>query len=157
MCSERTKGVDRDLQNSVPAAALLLSKRWADRHPDHLSAGHVLSHAAFAADRRRSDGPVEAWKPRWLCSDFINGSAGPSLAFDVLAAHDRERRALACGASQFWPPDADVVATRLRSPAFQLVESRDAHLGAPAGVRFAEGIVIRESILRSDLFRENQS
>jgi hypothetical protein len=35
----------------------------------------------------------------------------------------------------------------------QLVESRDAQFGARAGVAFAEGFVVREPIVRRDLFR----
>ena len=49
----------------------------------------------------------------------------------------------------------DAVATRLTAPTFrQLIESRDAHLGALAGVGFAEGIVVREPLLRSSLFKD---
>ena len=46
------------------------------------------------------------------------------------------------------------VATRLNTPVFrQLVESRDAQFGARAGVRWAEGFVVREPILRAGLLR----
>ncbi len=49
---------------------------------------------------------------------------------------------------------SDGVATRLTSPLFeQLVESRDAQFGALAGVAFAEGVVVREPIVRSGLFK----
>jgi hypothetical protein len=45
------------------------------------------------------------------------------------------------------------VATRLTSVRFtQLVESRDAQFGALAGVAFAEGIVVRHTLVRPDLF-----
>lgn len=158
MCPERTKGVDREPQNSVSSAASLLSRRWANRHPDHVSASHVLSNAVFDAGFRRYDASVEAWKPRWLCYDFINDSAAPSFALDVSAPYDRKRPALACYASQFWPTDRDSVATGLTSPGLhQLVDRRDAHLGTLAGVQFAERIVVREPILRTDFSRENQS
>ena len=39
------------------------------------------------------------------------------------------------------------VATRLNTPLFrQMIESRDAQFGALAGVRWAEGFVVREPI-----------
>ena len=39
------------------------------------------------------------------------------------------------------------MATRLNTPLFrQLIESRDAQFGALAGVRWAEGFVVREPI-----------
>ena len=49
-------------------------------------------------------------------------------------------KALACHRSQFTPSDAGSVATRLTAPQFQqLIESRDAQLGARTGVAYAEG------------------
>ena len=46
-------------------------------------------------------------------------------------------------------------ATRLNTPLFrQLVESRDAQFGALAGVSWAEGVVVREPIVRTNLMRQ---
>ena len=42
---------------------------------------------------------------------------------------------------------------RLTAPAFrQLIESRDAHLGARTGVAYAEGVIVREPLLKTTLF-----
>jgi hypothetical protein len=47
------------------------------------------------------------------------------------------------------------VATRLTAPQFQrLIESRDAQLGARSGVEYAEGLIVREPVLRPHLFKE---
>ena len=44
--------------------------------------------------------------------------------------------------------------TRLTSPRFQqLIESRDSHLAALTGVAFAEGVIVKEPLLRDSLFR----
>ena len=44
--------------------------------------------------------------------------------------------------------------TRLNTPLFrQLIESRDAQFGALAGVAWAEGVVVREPIVRSTLLK----
>ena len=126
---------------------------WSDRHPDHVAASQVLTEAAFNAGLRRYDAGAEPWKPEWLCYYFINDSAPPSFVVDVSDCYERKRRALACHRTQFSPAASDAVETRLTSPRFlQLVESRDAQFGAQAGVRFAEGLVVREPILRADLF-----
>jgi hypothetical protein len=62
---------------------------------------------------------------------------------------------LACHATQFAPSADDRVATRLTSERFrQLIESRDAQFGALAGVAFAEGVVVREPVVRRDLFKD---
>ena len=127
---------------------------WSDRHPDHVAASQVLTDATFNAALRRYDAGAEAWKPDWICYYFINDSTAPSFVVDVSECYDRKRQALACHRSQFDPGANDAVATRLTSPLFlQLVESRDAQFGARAGVRFAEGLVVREPILRANLFK----
>ena len=95
-----------------------------------------------------------AWKPEWVCYYFINDSAPVSFAVDVSAHYQRKRDALACHRSQFTPSEASSVETRLTSPRFQqMIESRDAHLGALTGVAFAEGLVLKEPLLRDSVFR----
>jgi bacillithiol biosynthesis deacetylase BshB1 len=131
---------------------------WSDRHPDHVAASQVLTEAVFNAGLRRFEPSSEAWKPEWTCYYFINDAAAPSFVIDVSDAYDRKRRALACYASQFRPSGGAAVETRLTSPRFQqLVESRDAHFGALAGVAFAEGLMVRDPILRSTLFLDPAS
>ena len=56
--------------------------------------------------------------------------------------------------SQFQRSTPDTAATRLNTPLFrQLVESRDAQFGALAGVAWAEGVVVRELVVRSSLMK----
>jgi LmbE family N-acetylglucosaminyl deacetylase len=72
---------------------------------------------------------------------------------DVSSVYDRKRAALDCYRSQF-ASDGSAMATRLNSPTFrQLIESRDAQFGALSGVRFAEGFIVREPIVRSGLLK----
>jgi len=130
---------------------------WVDRHPDHPAASEVLTEACFNAGLRRYPASGEAWRPEWLCYYFINDSgATPSFLIDVSDHYARKLAALDCHGSQFTPPaGADAVATRLNTPLFrQMIESRDALFGARAGVWRAEGIVVRESILRSTLSKQ---
>ena len=64
-----------------------------------------------------------------------------------------ERELPSCHGTQFAPQGSDRVPTRLTaSTFFQLIESRDARLGALTGVAYAEGIVVREPLLRASLF-----
>ena len=73
---------------------------------------------------------------------------------DVSAHYEQKRRALRCHVSQFKVPVSDGVETRLTSPLFeQLVESRDAQFGALAGVAFAEGVVVKDLMVRPNLFK----
>jgi N-acetylglucosamine malate deacetylase 1 len=128
---------------------------WSDRHPDHGAASGLLTEAVFNAGLRRYPAEGEAWKADWICYYFINGHTSPSFVVDISDSYDRKRQALDCHASQFTAPaEAGGVATRLNTPLFrQMIESRDAQFGALAGVRWAEGVVVREPIVRSSLMR----
>lgn len=130
---------------------------WSDRHPDHVAASRLLADAIFNAGLRRLRAEGEPWKPDMTSYYFINESTQPSFVVDVSEHYETKRRALACHKSQFQPPAADAVHTRLTSPRFMtLIESRDAQFGVLAGVDFAEGFVIREPVLRPHLLREWQ-
>jgi bacillithiol biosynthesis deacetylase BshB1 len=128
---------------------------WVDRHPDHVAASHLLTDAVFNAGLRRYQAEGDAWKPDSVCYYFINDSAPPSFVVDVSATYEIKRRALACHASQFQASAPEAVATRLTSPRFsQLIESRDAQFGALAGVAFAEGVIVKDLVVRPHLFRD---
>ena len=128
---------------------------WDDRHPDHRAASEVLTRAAFKAALRRFDeGAGPAWRADWICYYFINDWVPPSFGVDVSAHYEVKRQALACHRTQFTPSGETSVATRLTSPRFmQLIESRDAHFGAQMGVAYAEGVVVREPLLRPHVFK----
>ncbi|MGH9311860.1 MAG: bacillithiol biosynthesis deacetylase BshB1 [Vicinamibacterales bacterium] len=155
-------GIDGTAEQVREAVELIRSARprvvavphWRDRHPDHLAASRVLTDAAFKSRLRRYSADGHAWEGEWICYYFINDASRPSFLVDVSEQYELKRRALACHRSQFQPVGDDARATRLTSPRFlQLIESRDAHYGALAGVAFAEGIVVREPLVRADLFR----
>ena len=127
---------------------------WADRHPDHGAASELLRGAVFNAGLRKYDADGDPWRPEWTVHYFINDTAEPSFVVDVSEHYELKRRALACHRSQFTEVTANAVSTRLTSPLFsQLVESRDAQFGALAGVRYAEGFVVREPVVREHLFK----
>ena len=156
------RGVDRPADRGRSAAALIREVRpravalpyWADRHPDHVAASKLLTDVVFDSGLRRFEPSTEAWRPEWVCYYFINDSTTPSFVIDVSDHYDTKRRALGCHRSQFTASADGAVSTRLTAASFgQLIESRDAQFGALAGVRFAEGIVVREPLVRDTLFR----
>ena len=79
-----------------------------------------------------------------------------SFVIDVSEQYERKREALDCHASQFQRNTSSVTETRLNTPLFrQLIESRDARFGAQAGVRWAEGVIVREPVLRASLLKQD--
>jgi bacillithiol biosynthesis deacetylase BshB1 len=146
---EQAVGLIRRHQPRVVAAPY-----WSDRHPDHGAASQLLTEAAFNSGLRRYVSEGEAWKPEWICYYFINDSTAPSFVVDVSDCYQQKRDALDCHASQFLRTAPGTAPTRLNTPLFrQLVESRDAQFGALAGVAWAEGVVVRELVVRSSLMR----
>jgi len=140
------------IRRSRPAAVAI--PYWDDRHPDHVAASRVLRRAIFMSGLRRYESGADAWRPDWICYYFINDGATPSFVVDVSEHYHRKRESLDCYGSQFTTADEGSVATRLTASTFrQLIESRDAQLGALAGVAFAEGIVVREPIVRSGVLK----
>ena len=130
---------------------------WDDRHPDHVAASQVLRLAAFKSRLPRFVTEADPWSPDWICYYFINDSVTPSFVVDVTAHYGRKREALDCHRSQFQPAGGGALPTRLTAPTFRrLIESRDAQFGALAGVEYAEGIVVREPILRSGLLKHTR-
>lgn len=126
---------------------------WHDRHPDHESSARLLRDAVFNAKLRRYEAAGEPWQPEWVCYYFINDAGPVSFLVDVSAYYDVKRQALACYGSQFTRASS-AAQTRLNSAAFnQLIESRDSQFGALAGVRFAEGIVVTEPVVREHLLK----
>ncbi|HKT80926.1 MAG TPA: bacillithiol biosynthesis deacetylase BshB1 [Vicinamibacterales bacterium] len=152
------RGIGRDPQHVDLLAAYIRRRRprtiaapyWVDRHPDHAAASNLVTEAAFNAGLRRYKIDGDAWSVDWICYYFINEMATPSFVVDVSEYYDRKRQALDCHATQF--AAANRAETRLNSPLFrQRIESRDAQFGALAGVRWAEGVVVREPLLRPGL------
>jgi N-acetylglucosamine malate deacetylase 1 len=125
-----------------------------DRHPDHNAASRLLTRAAFLSGLTRYSTAGDKWRADWVLSYFINDSRRPSFVIDVSAHYPAKRAALAAHQSQFAPPSAGASATRLNTPRFQqLIESRDAQFGALIGVDFAEGVVVRELLVREHLLK----
>jgi bacillithiol biosynthesis deacetylase BshB1 len=126
---------------------------WQDRHPDHLAAFTLLRDGIFNAKLRKYEANGDPWQAEWVCFYFINDAATPSFVVDVSEYYDIKRQALACYKSQF-ARATGAAETRLNAPGFnQLIESRDAHFGALAGVRYAEGIVTTEPVVRDGLLK----
>jgi bacillithiol biosynthesis deacetylase BshB1 len=127
---------------------------WSDRHPDHVAASALITEGVFNAGLRKYKAEGETWKVEWVCYYFINDSEKPSFVVDVSDYYEKKQKALECHVTQFQPPGRGAASTRLNTPLFrQLIESRDAQFGALAGVRWAEGFIVREPVAREGLFR----
>jgi len=156
-------GAMRSTAELIRSAVALIRRRqpraialpyWSDRHPDHVDASATLTEAVFKSRLRRYDVEGTPWHPEWTCYYFINDGAVPSFVVDVSDHYEKKREALACYRTQFAPAESGSVATRLTMETFtRLIESRDTQFGALAGVAFAEGLVVREPIVRRTVLK----
>ena len=127
---------------------------WDDRHPDHVAASRVLTVAEFRSGLRRFDTGLAPWRAGWVCYYFINDTAPASFVIDVSEHYERKREALDCFRSQFAPAGPDAVPTRLSAASFrQLIETRDGQFGARAGLQYAEGLIVRDPLVRTSLLK----
>jgi bacillithiol biosynthesis deacetylase BshB1 len=150
---EQLDAVTRLIRRWRPRAVAI--PYWQDRHPDHVASSRVLTEALFNSRLRRYPVEGDAWSPDWICYYFINDHGPISFAVDVSAHYEVKRRALECYRSQFMPESPDSVDTRLTAPSFaRLIASRDGQFGALAGVAYAEGLVVREPVLRPHLLKD---
>ena len=148
---EHTRKVVELIRRVLPRAVAV--PYWQDRHPDHQASAVLLREAVFNAKLKRYAAAGDPWQPEWVCHYFINDAAPASFVVDVSEHYETKRRALACYASQF-SRATESAETRLNSPSFaQLIESRDAQFGALSGVRFAEGIVVTQPVVREHLLK----
>jgi bacillithiol biosynthesis deacetylase BshB1 len=130
---------------------------WEDRHPDHVAASALVTEAVFKAGLRKYETALPAWSAEWSCYYFINDVEPPSFVVDVSEHYETKRASLACYQSQFAPMTNDAVSTRLTASSFiRMIEGRDAHLGSLCGVAFAEGVVVREPLVRPTLFKASR-
>ena len=128
---------------------------WNDRHPDHRAASDVLTRAVFKSGLRRFGRRRSVAGADWLCYYFINDADPASFAVDVSEHYDKKREALACHRSQFTPSGPGSIETRLTAPLFrQLIESRDAHLGALHRRRIRRGRDRARSAPAPHLFKD---
>ncbi|HJN44666.1 MAG: bacillithiol biosynthesis deacetylase BshB1 [Acidobacteria bacterium] len=150
--ADRVRSAAELVRRCRPATVLI--PHWADRHPDHVAASQALTAAVFKSGLRRYDAAGDAWRPDWICYYFINDAVSPSFVVDVSDDCDAKRRALDSHGSQFAPDAEGAVSTRLTTPRFRrMIEARDEGFGVSAGVAFAEGFVVREPIVRSDVMK----
>lgn len=154
-------GIGGDLQLREAVAfirrcrpGVVVVPHWEDRHPDHVAASKLLTEAVFRSGLRRYDVAGGPWRPDWVCYYCINDISAPSFVLDVSSAYDRKRQALRCYRTQFFAAGEGSVATRLTAVSFfQMIEARDAHAGALVGAAFAEGVVVKEPLVRPTLLK----
>ena len=140
------------IRRSRPSVVVL--PYWRDRHPDHEAASRILSEAVFRAGLSRYSADGACWKSDWTCYYFINDLVDASFVIDVSRVYERKRQALACHRRQFEPSGNEVVDTRLTHSSFRkMIEARDAHLGARIGVEYAEGLVVKEPLVRPTVLK----
>jgi bacillithiol biosynthesis deacetylase BshB1 len=126
-----------------------------DRHPDHGAASRLLEEALFTAGLRRYETEYAAYRPAKVVYYFINDEAEPSFLVDITETHPKKYESVFAHRSQFKVSEGDVETRLNRATGLPyLVDSRDRHFGAKAGVQYAEGFVVKAPRLVADLISD---
>ena len=144
----------RAARPSVVAAAVLGGSPSRSRRRQPARDGRRVQRGPQALCRRGRS--LEAGLARLLLHQQRVGAFVPRRRLRVLRGEAARARRVTDRSSRRQAPTRRT--TRLTSPLFnQLVESRDAQFGALAGVRWAEGFVVREPVMRRHLLKRRPS
>ena len=123
-----------------------------DRHPDHVAACKLMEEAVFTAGLRRFESEFAPWRPAKTLYYFINDEVEPSFCVDITPYHQQKIESLFAHKSQFGREEGGIETRLNRAVGLPyLVESRDRLFGAKAGVQYAEGFIMKQPRLLSDL------
>jgi bacillithiol biosynthesis deacetylase BshB1 len=121
---------------------LVLAPWIEDRHPDHGSAGALVTRAVyFAGVRKYAPETGERFVPRQLLYYAMRHRMTPSFIVDTSAAAAKKARAIACYASQILRRGSgtDADPTLISSPrATEAIEARDRYYGSMIGTSHGE-------------------
>jgi bacillithiol biosynthesis deacetylase BshB1 len=121
---------------------LVLAPWIEDRHPDHASAGALVTRAVyFAGVRKVAPETGERFVPRQLLYYAMRHRMTPSFIVDTSAAAPKKARAIACYASQILRRGSgtDAGPTLISSPrATEAIEARDRYYGSMIGTSHGE-------------------
>lgn len=124
-----------------------------DRHPDHGMTTKLVEEAIFTSNIRKfqwSGEEEEAHKVSQVYYYFINGMAKPHIMVDISSYIDIKKKALEAYESQFMN-SAGSVSTRLNRGFVEVVEGREKWFGKMIDVNYAEGFMVKEPMVLSNL------
>lgn len=124
-----------------------------DRHPDHGIVTRLVEEAAFTANIRKYQWSTEDQEPHKVNQIYyyiINGIAKPNILVDISPYMEIKKEALRKYKSQFFN-SANSVETRLNSGFLEVIEGRERYFGKIAEVTYAEGFMLKEPLLISNL------
>jgi N-acetylglucosamine malate deacetylase 1 len=130
---------------------LVLAPLPADRHPDHVRAGRLVTDASFYAGLRSLVTDLPPHRPQQVVYYPSTFLAEPTFLVDVSEVLDVKLAAIRAFRSQFFDPDSSEPPTFISTPEFlEGVTARARAFGRLANVAAAEGFVAPRPPLLSD-------
>ncbi len=128
---------------------------WEGRHPDHYTAATLGFEACFVAGLKNYALPGDAFRPFKIIYAAAYSSVTPTFVIDITKQYDRRRRAILSYKSQFTPPKG-ISHSKVFLPLDELEDRMSLmarHYGRMAGVKYAEGFVVKEVMQVDDVVR----
>jgi bacillithiol biosynthesis deacetylase BshB1 len=136
------------IRNTRPEMVII--PHWEQRHPDHLECSRLAYDACFLSGLTKIELDGEPFRPRKIIYATYSRSSDFSFLVDISDEFEQKCDAVAAYKSQF---DNEVNARRIFQPGldiFDYMKTRARFLGQMAGVKYAEGYVVKERILIDD-------
>lgn len=123
---------------------------WKQRHPDHREAGQLGYDACYLSGLKKYDAPGEPHRPTLILYSSNLRDVKHSFLVDVTDQFERKLEAVAAYCSQFGTREG---AREIFNPGvdiFEFMTTSAQHLGHQMGVKYAEGLTIKEYLSVDD-------
>ncbi|HEX5422166.1 MAG TPA: bacillithiol biosynthesis deacetylase BshB1 [Candidatus Acidoferrales bacterium] len=151
VCDEYKAAIAEIIRELRPRTVIL--PYWEGRHPDHYTAATLGFEACFIAGLKNYPLAGEVFRPFKIIYAAAYSTVAPTFVVDITRQYDRRRRAILAYSSQFTPPKGAP-----RSKVFLPLDELEDHMslmarhyGRLAGVKYAEGFVVKEVMQVDDV------
>ena len=118
---------------------IVLAPHREDLHPDHASAGRIVSEAFYPSGFVNYPAGGEAYRPRGVLFYQAHFLFDPSFVVDTSESFDKKMEAIRCYASQLHKEQNDEPETGISHPEFLgRIEARDRYYGSLVGAKYGE-------------------
>ncbi|MCZ6689487.1 MAG: bacillithiol biosynthesis deacetylase BshB1 [Planctomycetota bacterium] len=118
---------------------IVIAPHVEDLHPDHASAGRIVSEAFYPSGFANYPAGGEAYRPRGVLFYQAHLRFDPSFVVDTSETFDKKMEAIRCYASQLHKEQDDEPQTGISHPEFLgRIEARDRYYGSLVGSKYGE-------------------
>ena len=126
---------------------IVFANYWQDRHPDHYSAGRLVTEACFYSGLRSIETGSKPFRPRLIVYFQLRDELEPSFLVDISEQFEKKMKAIYAHKTQFYDPESKEPETFISSKYFMdSLVKRMEYYGLRIGARYAEPFYVNQFI-----------